>query len=140
MVHPTASHNLVQTIRPDHSWLITTQLTLFLIGCGGLYFFMYWQSGGREAFYEPQEQKHARWANIFEVGGRAAGLPGALLLPLPQTHLLPLTRWAAVSDGRRISSLCLKCDKAMATLVQDAVLDLSYKELECASGSAPQPP
>ena len=64
----------------DTSWLLGVQWTLFVIGCIGLYMFMYWHSGGRESFYEPKERKEARWNEVFNVGGPEVDLPGEVTL------------------------------------------------------------
>ena len=61
----------------DNTWLLSVQMAIFLVGCIFLYGFMYWQSGGRESFYESKEVKEARWNQIFDVGGPEVNIPGA---------------------------------------------------------------
>ena len=70
----------------DHSWLITGQLTIFLIGCIGLYVLMYWKSGGREAFYESRDAKEERWQSVFGADSVAygTGRPKAARTPAPK--------------------------------------------------------
>ncbi|KAL1528898.1 hypothetical protein AB1Y20_010220 [Prymnesium parvum] len=98
----------------DHSWLLAAQMVLFLIGCTGLYVFVYWQNGGRSAFRESKEEKEARWRLVF-----AAGLPEV-----------------ERSDAMLLSSLAQKCDKALRRLIESEDLDLSHQQLDLSHAEA----
>eukprot|EP00966_Prymnesium_polylepis_P241615 5587493-Prymnesium_polylepis.1 len=72
---------MVQVVKvEDQSWLLHVQMGLFCVGFVALYIFMYWRSGGREAFYESKEKKEARWNQVFFDGlgePELVDLPGA---------------------------------------------------------------
>ena len=87
----------------DNSWLLSVQMAIFLVGCIFLYGFMYWQSGGRESFYEPKEVKEARWNQVFDIGGPEVNLPGVSLASNPHR---PAKVWSFPQLTNRRLRLC----------------------------------
>lgn len=91
-----------------------------LVGILGIlaYVWLYWRSGGREAFNESAEDKQARWSSLFQ-NVDDSDVARELVHP---------------SDKPEIMRLSQKCGMALRALLNESELDLSHKALDDSDG------
>ena len=91
-----------------------------LLGILGIlaYVWLYWRSGGRDAYNESAEDKKARWSSLFQNMD-----DGDVAKELVQP-----------SDKPEIMRLSQKCGLTLRTLLNDTALDLSHKALDDSDG------
>lgn len=89
-----------------------------LVGLLGIavYVWIFWRSGGREAYNESKEDKQARWSSLFQNLDDSGS---ELVQP---------------SDKPAILRLSQKCGMTLRALLTDTALDLSHKALDDSDG------